>query len=109
MRRGSCATSSWIDRIRLSWSPGSVENAFTLGGLASGNDADDVSGFALAVANKQQSGPRAHAQQQEPLFTCRVVVVEKLHGKFIVEDRLGFLKGHTVLLEVCRGFGRIVD
>jgi hypothetical protein len=57
MHRDSGATSSWIDRIRLSSHFTFEKISFTLGSLAGGDDADDVSGIPFAVADKKSLAP----------------------------------------------------
>lgn len=96
MRRDSCATSSWKGRIRVSWHFASVKSTFTLGRLVSGNNADDVSCIPFAVTDKKQSCARAHAQQQKTLLVTRVILIEELNGKLIIENGLRFIEGNPV-------------
>lgn len=70
---------------------------------ACGKDANEVSCFSFAVANKKQSSLKAHSEQEKAIFRGRMLIIEKLERELIKEYRLGFLKGDPMFFEIgCR-------
>ena len=78
-----------------------------LRGFSRGNDPDDATAITLAVADQEKVGTTAHAKHEEAILIYRVRIVVKLHGKLVIEDRLGLLEGDAMLPEVRGGLGWI--
>lgn len=45
-----------------------------------------------------------HAQHEEAILFFRMILIEELNGKLIVENGLRFLERNLMLLQVCRCF-----
>jgi hypothetical protein len=59
------------------------------------------------VTDDEQSGARTHAQHDEALFVDRVIFIEKLDSKFIVENGSRLFEGDPMPPEIFRCFARI--
>ena len=59
------------------------------------------------MADKQDPRARAHAQQKKSLFIGRVIVVEELDRKLVIEDGLGLLEGNPMPSDVRGCLGRV--
>ena len=59
------------------------------------------------MTDDEQPCSSALPEQQKAIFVGRVLIVKELNCEFVVENRLGFLEGNTVLPEVRGGLGRI--
>lgn len=77
-------------------------------GLARRNDANDAATIALTVADEEKMSSATHAKHEKTLLLIRGVrLIVELNGELVVEDRLGFLEGDAMLLEVRDGLGRV--
>lgn len=52
------------------------------------------------MADQQEFGTGAHAQQQKAVFVSRIVFIKELHGKVIIKNRLRFFEGNAIFLEI---------
>jgi len=71
-----------------------------LGGLAGRNNPYRSFAFPIAVANEQQAGVSAQAQQQDSIFGGGMVLIEEFDRVFVEEDGSGFLKRHAMLFGI---------
>ena len=78
----------------------SVVLSFVLCSLACRDYADDISVFALAVANQEQPRDCTCAQPKAAILIGRVVFSESLNSEVVMEDSLVHFKGDLVLLGV---------
>ena len=73
---------------------------FSLGGFPCRNDTELLSVISsFAMNDNKDARPVAHSEQNEPVFIGRLIIIE-LHCELIIEDRLSFLEGDSMLLEV---------
>jgi hypothetical protein len=84
-----------------------IESAFTLGGFACRDDSNEITSFMFAVADKKDPGGITHTKEEEAFLFGGVFIVVELNGEFVIEDRLGLLKGDPVLPEIGRSLGLI--
>ena len=56
------------------------------------------------MADQQEPGAGAHAQQQKAVFVSRIALIKELDGKVVIKNRLCFFEGNAVFFRFCLAF-----